>query len=90
MSTAARRFVELLLLTTLIGAGFALLHAGVYGFTILVLFPVLLGGLASWVFCPATGARAAGLGAFTVIAALGSLLLLGWEGLICIAMALPK
>jgi hypothetical protein len=89
MSTTARRFVGLLLLIILIGAGFALLHRGVYGFTIFFLFPVLLGGLASWVFRPPTGARAAGLGAVTVMAALCSLLLMGWEGLICIAMALP-
>jgi hypothetical protein len=89
MSTSARHFFGLLLLIVLIGAGFALLHGGVYGFTIFVLFPLLLGGLASWVFRPATGARAAGLGAFTVMAGLCSLLVVGWEGLICIAMALP-
>jgi hypothetical protein len=89
VSIAERRFVGLLLLVVLVGGGFALLHRGLYGFTIFALSPALLGGLASWVFRPATGTQAAGLGALTVIAALSLLLLVGLEGLICIAMALP-
>jgi hypothetical protein len=89
MSTTARRLVRLLLLAGLIGAGFVLLHSGMYGLTIFVLSPMILGGIASWVFRPPTGARAAGLGALTVMAALSLLFLLGSEGLICIAMALP-
>ena len=89
MSIVARRLVGLLLLIILFGAGFALLRLGIYGLTIFVIFPVLLGALASWVIRPATGARAAGLGALTVTIALFSLLLLRSEGLICIAMAAP-
>jgi Polyketide cyclase / dehydrase and lipid transport len=89
VSTPAGRFVGLLLLVILVGAGFVLLHSGTYGWTIFVLSPVILGGLASWIFRPPTGARAAGLGALSVMAALSLLFLLRWEGLICIAMALP-
>jgi Polyketide cyclase / dehydrase and lipid transport len=66
-----------------------LLHLGLYGFTIFVLSPVLLGALVSWVFRPATGARAAGLGALAAMAALSSFLFAGLEGLICVAMAAP-
>ena len=89
MSTTVRWFVGLLLLVILVGAGYGLIHRGMYGFTIFVLSPVVLGGLASWVFRPATGAQAARLGALTVIVALFSFLLLGWEGLICTVMAMP-
>lgn len=89
MSLYVRRLVGLVLLIILSGSGFALLRRGMYGLTIFILFPVLLGALASWVFRPATGARAAGLGALTVTVALSLLLLVGSEGLICIAMALP-
>ncbi len=89
MSMSARLLVGLLLLVILFGAGFALLHRGIYGLTIFVLFPVVLGGLVSWVFRPATGAGAAELGALTAMAALSLSLLGGMEGLICILMALP-
>lgn len=89
MSTPARCVVGLLLLAILFFSGVALLRSGVYGWTLFVLFPVFLGGLACWVFRPATGKRAAGLGALTAITAACLLLILGWEGLICIAIALP-
>src|SRR5712692_9351214 len=89
MSTLARWFVGLLLLAILVAGGIALLHRGMYGLTIFMLLPVLLGGLASWVFRPATGGRAAALGVLTVMAALCSLLILGSEGLVCIMMTLP-
>ncbi len=58
MSLYVRRLVGLVLLIILSGSGFALLRRGMYGLTIFILFPVLLGALASWVFRPATGARA--------------------------------
>jgi hypothetical protein len=89
VSTTARCSVGLLLLAILFIGGVALIRGGVYGWTIFILFPVFLGGLASWVFRPATGRRAAGLGALTAMAAACSLLLLGLEGMFCIAMSLP-
>jgi hypothetical protein len=87
--STARCFVGLLLLAVLVAGGVELLHSGMYGFTIFILFPVLLGGLASWVFRPATGSKAAALGALTAIVALCSLLIVGLEGLGCIVMTLP-
>jgi hypothetical protein len=89
MSTATRGSVGLLFLAILVAGGVGLLRSGTYGLTIFILFPVLLGGLASWVFRPATGGRAIALGAITVTVALGSLLVLGLEGLFCIVMAAP-
>jgi hypothetical protein len=89
VSTTARRFIGLLLLFILFGAGFVLIDGGLYGLTFFILLPAVLGGLVAWVFRPTTGARAARLGALAVTAALALLLLLGWEGLICIVMASP-
>jgi len=89
MSTQMRRLAGLLWLAVMAGAGFALMRAGTYGLTIFVLFPLFLGALVSWVFQPVSAGRAAGVGALSVLAALFSLLLLGSEGAICIAMAAP-
>jgi len=88
MSTRARRMVVALLLVIL-AAGITLLWRGLYGWTVFVVFPVMLGGLGSWVFRPTSGGRAAATGALTVAVATCSLLLLGVEGVICIGMALP-
>jgi hypothetical protein len=89
MSAPSRSPAGLLLAISLLACGVALLRAGIYGWTVFALFPVVLGGLAAWVFRPATGARAAGLGALTVTAATGLLLIAGLEGVVCILMALP-
>lgn len=89
MTTRARCLVGMLLMILLIAGGGALLHAGVYGWTIFVVFPLVLGGLASWVFRPRTGDGAVGLGALAVMAASCLLLIVGLEGIVCILMSLP-
>src|SRR5436190_4756779 len=89
MSTLMRRIVGLIWLTVLVGVGFALIHKGSYGLTIFVLFPVFLGALTSWVFRPTSSGEATSWGALAVVAGLFSMLLMGSEGLICIAMAAP-
>src|SRR5215469_14055936 len=88
MSRRARCVLGMTLLTVLFGVGLTLQHIGLYGWALFALLPTLAGGVASWWADPATGKRAAGIGALAVF--LGSLLflLLGVEGLICIAMAL--
>lgn len=89
MSTPARAVAGAAFLAILVIGGIALLHSGIYGWTIFVLLPVLLGGLASWIFRPATGDGAAMLGAGTGMVAVCSLLITGLEGLGCIVMTLP-
>ena len=89
MTTRARCLVGLLLVTLLTACGITLLHNGVYGWTLFVLLPVILGGLSSWVIRPATGASAAGIGALTAGASACFLLFSGLEGIMCILMALP-
>lgn len=78
-----------LLLAILVVGGILLLLMGVYGWTIFVIFPMLLGALASYVFRPTTSGQAAMLGAGAVAFAACSLLFVRWEGIICIVMALP-
>src|ERR1019366_5811786 len=73
----------------LVAAGIGLLNRGVHGWTIFALLPMLIGALASWIARPATGAKAAKLGALTVLVAACALLVLGLEGLLCLALALP-
>jgi hypothetical protein len=89
VSTTARQFVGPLLGVILAAGGFAVIHTGVYGLTVFVVLPMLLGGLASWTFRPPTGWQAAGCGALAVLVALFAFLSVGAEGMICIAMAMP-
>lgn len=89
MSTPVRYVVGLLLFAILAAGGFALLRGGIYGMTIFVLGPLFLGGLASWVLRPKAGGQAASYGAFAVSIALVAFLIVGMEGVICIAMTWP-
>jgi hypothetical protein len=66
-----------------------LLDHGKYGLTLFILQPIVLGGLASWMLRPASDLRAVGVGMLAVIAALGTMLLAGLEGLFCLVMATP-
>ena len=85
----SRCIVGLLFLAMLIVGGIGLLHNGLYGFAIFIVWPVLFGGLASWLFRPTTALRAAAIGALTGMVAVCSLLAIGLEGLGCIVMTLP-
>jgi hypothetical protein len=89
MRTLARCFVAIALATLAVAGAIALLRGGIYGLTIFMVVPAVIGGLASWVVRPTTGAGAAGLGALA--ATVGGCLLLAvrLEGLICVMMALP-
>jgi hypothetical protein len=89
MSRYQRLMAGLLLAGALFGAGMVLLHHGVYGFTLFLLWPALLGSLTTWVFRPTSGWQAAGFGALAAVVAAGSFLIVHIEGLICILMALP-
>jgi hypothetical protein len=81
--------VGLLFLAILVFGGISLLHGGIYGWTIFIVAPVFLGGIASWVFRPATAAGAVELGGLTVTIATFSLVIFKLEGMFCIMMALP-
>jgi uncharacterized protein YndB with AHSA1/START domain len=84
-----RGLVGLVVLAALSVSTIWLLKTGIYGLTVFVFLPVLLGGLASWVGRPASSGQAARYGALTALVALFSLLFLGVEGLVCIVMCVP-
>ncbi len=73
----------------LVGAASLLIHTGTYGLTLFVVLPVALGAIGAAVANAETAKRAifAGMAA-NAIASLG-FLAFGFEGAICIAMALP-
>ena len=84
-----RTLIALALAGTSMGASFLLMRTGLYGFTIFVLLPMVLGGLAAWCLRPKTPWGAAGAGGVTVMFATSLLLVVGMEGGICILMSLP-
>ena len=89
MNAAGRLvFVGVPFLALAVGSAF-LLRSGVYGWSLFVVTPVLVGALASWVTRPRSAGSAIATGAVANAAALSLFLLMGWEGLICVAMAAP-
>jgi hypothetical protein len=89
VGTAGRLLWGFALLAVLAAAALAMLRHGIYGWTLFVLAPIVLGGAAAWITEAATAGRAARNGTLAVLFALLSLLLFAWEGAICIAMVLP-
>ena len=65
------------------------MRQGVYGLALFVVLPFVLGAFVECVRKSPTLGRAARIGAFAVLVANLGLLVLGTEGLICIAMSLP-
>jgi hypothetical protein len=84
-----RILAGLALLVLLIAGSFRILQAGAYGWTIFVVFPMLLGAIAAWTASPSSGERAAFIGASGTAAGAAFLLVVGVEGLLCIVMVLP-
>src|SRR5215813_2457930 len=84
-----RPLVSLGLFVALLVAALSLAQRGAYGWTLFVMLPVIAGALSAWSFRPETAGRAAKIGAITGALGCGLFLVLGVEGLICVAMALP-
>jgi hypothetical protein len=89
MSKEIRAVIALLILGIMLGCAFALLRAGVYGFTLFFLFPSAAGALASWTVRPESWGRAARIGALAGGAAPLLILFAGQDGAICVFMATP-
>jgi hypothetical protein len=89
MTNSLRAAVGLLLVGLWMALGIALLRFGVYGWTLFVLLPFVVGGMTAWVTRPVMGWSAARRGAGAVLAATLVLSVVRMEGLVCILMALP-
>ena len=70
-------------------SGYSLLVLGLYGFTLFVILPILLGCLTSWVVQPTTALRASAVGAVAVAAGITAFVGAGLEGFICAVMSMP-
>lgn len=68
---------------------YELVNTGIYGLTVFVAVPLGAGALASWSLLPQSGWRAVKIGAITGLLGACCFLLIGIEGIICVAMAIP-
>ncbi|HEY6467435.1 MAG TPA: SRPBCC family protein [Candidatus Acidoferrales bacterium] len=73
----------------LIALSILLVRTGTYGLTLFVVLPIALGALAAWVTKAQTASKAASVGMVANLIASAFFLSFGWEGILCIAMALP-
>jgi hypothetical protein len=73
----------------LAGLGLMMIRTGTYGLTLFVALPVAVGAFGSWIIQPETAGKAATAGIVANLIASLAFLALGFEGIICIAMALP-
>lgn len=88
--TPAKRIISAFAISLLlIGLAFLLVRTGTYGLTLFLVLPIALGASAAWIAKPKTGREATGIGMFANFIAGLAFLAMGWEGIICIAMALP-
>lgn len=79
----------LLLLGMLLGIVYLLLTAGLYGWMLFAVVPLLLGAIAAWWTQPRGAGAAAWAGVMANALGTGLLLALRKEGMICIVMACP-
>lgn len=89
MTTRKRFVVAFVALAVCIAIARAVLFYGLYGWTIFVALPLMVGALSVWVVEPKNQVRAAGVGAMGSVLGSCSFLIMGWEGIICVAMCLP-
>lgn len=73
----------------LIGVAILLVRTGTYGLTLFVFLPVALGAFVAWLRKPNSAAQAAYAGMAANLIASLAFFAGGWEGIICIGMALP-
>jgi hypothetical protein len=88
MKLVLRYSIGLVLLGLLIASGVALLRTGVYGWTVFVIHPTLLGALACWIFHPGSSFDAGWYGFLAVGIAAAILVVAGIEGTVCVFMSL--
>jgi Polyketide cyclase / dehydrase and lipid transport len=85
-----KRFAAVLLIGgAIFAAGAALVHAGVYGYTIFLLAPFATGALGAWIGRPKTSSGAAGAGVVATMIATFGLVFVGAEGIMCVLMCWP-
>jgi hypothetical protein len=87
--SALGRGITLVLVLAVFVVAVTLQKSGIFGLTLFVLVPAATGGLAAALFRPKTGVGAAGVGALANAVPCCSLLVIGMEGMGCVAMCIP-
>ena len=89
MTSAKRAITGAVIGLILVSLGLLMIRTGNYGLTLFVALPVAVGAFGSWVMRPKTAVNAAIAGMVANLIASLAFLASGFEGIICIAMALP-
>lgn len=89
MNRAMRSVAGIAAVALLAAAGLLLIRQSVYGWTIFVVLPGFLGAAAVFAAQPASGGKAASIGATSVFLGLFAFFALGLEGVNCIVMTMP-
>jgi hypothetical protein len=89
MTSAKRAITGAVIGLILVSLGVLMIRTGNYGLTLFVALPVAVGAFGSWVMRPKTAVKAAIAGMVANLIASLAFLASGFEGIICIAMALP-
>ena len=89
MNTLLRMAVVLFIGSLPLGLAVWLMRTGLYGLTLFVVVPGLIGGVGALILRPQNDGQAARQGALVTAGLTCSLILVGLEGVFCIAMALP-
>jgi hypothetical protein len=89
MTSAKRAVTGTISGLLLAGLGLLMIRTGTYGLTLFVALPVAVGAFGSWLIKPQTGGKAAVAGMVANLIASLAFLAFGFEGILCIAMALP-
>ena len=88
--TSARRLANAIVIGLLLaGIALAMIRTGTYGLTLFIALPIGVGAFGAWLAKPTTAAHAIWAGMIANAIASAGFLFAGFEGLICIAMALP-
>lgn len=89
MSPVLRWAITLVVGAVLVGAALTSIWGGLYGYTLFIVLPMLIGAVSSFMMQPQTAGQAAKYGAVVLGCMTCSLILVGLEGVFCIAMTLP-
>lgn len=89
MRSTKRTIIAFVVGLALIGLSVLLARRGTYGLTLFVVLPIALGALGTWVTRPQTAGKAASAGMIANLFGGAVFFVAGWEGILCVAMALP-
>ncbi len=89
MTPAKRAITGAAICVALVALGLLMIRTGTYGLTLFIVLPVAVGAFGSWGTKPKTAGKAAVAGMVANLIASLAFLAGGFEGLICIGMALP-